>query len=693
MKTKVACRLAIAAGLAWLPVPTLRAGLVNGSFESGLDGWESGGNVTVESGSPYAPTDGSSLVAFNAMNLPPNGWIRQNAAVVAGRDHLLAFDIGNLGYAYAPQRIRIRVTEETPGGTSALIDKTLDLPGTTGGATLWSPLQGLGFTPTTEAVTVRFDDVSASTTGLDLVLDNVRLFKQLTHVEVTTDLDEDDGALGLGTGNSLREVLQYVSTHPEVDEIRFSIARDRYDILLEHGELRVETPVIIDAAGSGVAVTLDAGGNSRVMRISCDGEAQLLGVTLRGGAAADDGGGLRIDSGPEQTAFPDVTMRDCVVEDCGSAGSGGGVAVLVGNLDCESTRILRNRAAGNGGGTTSFLDIVGFDGCEFSENRAGGDGGAVFALLSKLTLDRSTLSSNRACGAGGAIHSHAAGAPYKSGYLISSNSTFTGNRSLDPGQAVYSFGVCSFVHCTMVANGEDPGTIHSAEGSVHLLNSIVATTGGDAVTGNTPILEGVNWLSGDPMLAPLADYGGGTPTRPPLPGSPVIDAASAEPGIPPTDQRNAPRPSGPLPDIGAVEAFPFSQLAPWDADGDGVDDRIEPAYGLTVGVDDSQADGDHDGSTDAEELANMTDPRDPSSRLRILSITPVEPFDPSTHPEFDIRFPSFPGLRYSVECDANAAFLPGTCREWSLGTATGPETSARVLLEPEHDFVRVRRDP
>ena len=180
---------------------------------------------------------------------------------------------------------------------------------------------------------------------------------------------------------------------------------------------------------------------------------------------------------------------------------------------------------------------------------------------------------------------------------------------------------------------------------------------------------------------------------PPLPGSPVIDAGAAVPDFPPTDQRNAPRPSGPLPDIGAVEAFPLSQLAPIDADGDGVDDRIEPAYGLTVGEDDSRTDGDADGSSDAEELANMTDPRDPSSSLRILSITPTETFDPSGNPEFEIRFPSFPGLHYSVECDQSATFAPGTCREWSLGTADAPETTARILLEPGRDFVRVRRDP
>jgi hypothetical protein len=57
----------------------------------------------------------------------------------------------------------------------------------------------------------------------------------------------------------------------------------------------------------------------------------------------------------------------------------------------------------------------------------------------------------------------------------------------------------------------------------------------------------------DPLLGPLADYGGPTPTMALLAGSPAIDAADPA-ACPPTDQRGRPRPFGAGCDIGAFES-------------------------------------------------------------------------------------------------------------------------------------------
>lgn len=56
----------------------------------------------------------------------------------------------------------------------------------------------------------------------------------------------------------------------------------------------------------------------------------------------------------------------------------------------------------------------------------------------------------------------------------------------------------------------------------------------------------------DARLAPLADNGGPTLTMALLPGSPAIDGGDATAAAS-TDQRGAPRPAGPAPDIGAYE--------------------------------------------------------------------------------------------------------------------------------------------
>jgi hypothetical protein len=113
-------------------------------------------------------------------------------------------------------------------------------------------------------------------------------------------------------------------------------------------------------------------------------------------------------------------------------------------------------------------------------------------------------------------------------------------------------------------------------GSVSVANSILAfNTGEDIYTWNNgaTYVEGTNIVTSPiipsppanvfyygaalvtyPMLGPLANNGGPTPTMLPQFGSPAIDAAdpSTAAGLT-TDQRGYPRVAGPAPDIGAVE--------------------------------------------------------------------------------------------------------------------------------------------
>jgi hypothetical protein len=75
----------------------------------------------------------------------------------------------------------------------------------------------------------------------------------------------------------------------------------------------------------------------------------------------------------------------------------------------------------------------------------------------------------------------------------------------------------------------------------------------DSLT-NSSSFNGIN-----PMLAPLGNYGGPTPTMALLAGSPAIDHADSS-DFPVTDQRGFPRPYGPAPDIGAFEYPPMNEL-------------------------------------------------------------------------------------------------------------------------------------
>jgi len=124
-------------------------------------------------------------------------------------------------------------------------------------------------------------------------------------------------------------------------------------------------------------------------------------------------------------------------------------------------------------------------------------------------------------------------------------------------------------------------------------NSIITGNSLENILGSTFTEVGTNILSGDPLLAPLGDYGGFTQTMPPLPDSPAIDAggdvdAGGE------DQRGLPRFVNGALDIGAVELQNGEVFLPFlteewalDNDQDGTPNGIESIIGRDPLVPDS----------------------------------------------------------------------------------------------------------
>jgi predicted outer membrane repeat protein len=395
---------------------------------------------------------------------------------------------------------------------------------------------------------------------------------------------------------------------------------------------------------------------------------------------------------------------------------GGGIYTSSGEVRIMNSSVVNNQADLGGGGIMSYWTALRVENTAISGNSSGINAGGIGCTASygipQISLLNCTLFSNTAVGKGGAYWGDMG---YKrKGNMSCVNTTFANNTAGISGGAIYSGGDVILNHCSVVGNScrndlgdlsgdgggifDGGGTGYGGNGEriIALGNSIIA--GNLAVTnpnimGEIDTTCGANLLSGDPKLAPLARYGGSTATMPPLPGSPAIDTAVRLPDSPLTDQRGEPRPAGPYPDLGAIEAFPFSKLTLVDVDNDGFDDRLEPAYQMTVGVNEHGRDWDGDGSSDAEEIANMTDPFDSSSLLRITSFVPAPDFNPVTNPLFDVTFTCFPGLAYSFECDRDISFSSPSTRTTSFGTASSFAETVRIMLQPNRDFVRVRRDP
>lgn len=538
-------------------------------------------------------------------------------------------------------------------------------------------------------------------------------------IVVDTVTDEADG---IEEGNvSLRDALRDA---PAGATITFAPGLNAYPIGLTAGSsLKVEKNLIIDASALPSRMVITTVGDHSAIEVGPGLVVTLKGLVISGLNIDRDGalfneGKLALencrfadntaDSGGAVANVGDLTMTDCILQGNEATGQGGGLYNLnVANL--VRCKLTANGSSTIGGGIFSNGALHLVD-TTVSACGANASGGGLYNA-DEAMIERSTFSGNVAeAGDGGGI--------YNTGFLEVFSSTIAANLADGGGEGVgggisNAGGDVFLRECTVSTNtaeGDGAGIWNSGSGDLGLRNTIVAGNTRQAVAndihGTVNVSSGVNMVSttagisgaftglvAKPYLAPLGNYGGPTAVMPPLPGSPVINAATAG-GGPSTDQCGRPRPVGPLPDIGAVEAVAFSSLGLADTDGDGIPDLLEPALGLLVGHNDAAADSDGDGVSDAAELADMTDPKNPNSYLRITSFQQSVVYNPVTNPVFTVQFPTFPGLRYRVEAEKSLQFSGGADLRQVVPsfTATGHSASVSVLLHPGKDFVRVVRE-
>ncbi len=265
---------------------------------------------------------------------------------------------------------------------------------------------------------------------------------------------------------------------------------------------------------------------------------------------------------------------------------GGGIQVRNANLVVQHSVFATNTAQYTGGG-------IYFDPHE---------GGTSYPR--QMTVDNSTFVGNTggtvydgsmSAVGGGGIHNF-------TGMLTVRNSTFSGNSSPEfNGGAIVTWGTLTLLNSTLIGNST--GDVNRAGGianygTFHIKNTLIAgsfpgpdCTSGPPTTNINNLIEdgscsgnGVNFISGDPRVKPLADNGGlrvgagqatTLQTHALLPASPAIDAADPATCLP-TDGRGEARDDLRC-DIGAFEV----QYADSDTVSKTFSDTVTHSFGPT----------------------------------------------------------------------------------------------------------------
>jgi hypothetical protein len=397
---------------------------------------------------------------------------------------------------------------------------------------------------------------------------------------------------------SLRAVIAESSSG---ETIRFAshLAGTRLGLF---GGLTLDKNLTIDGGDLAPGVTISANGGGRVLTTTSGTTNVLIGLTIADGLVS---GGF------------------------GETVDGGGIHNS-GHLIVRRCAVLRCRVSGSMNGTS----------------RGGGIFNAGF-----LALEQSTFSENQATGHFYSPFDDGAnafgGAVYNAGAVVAWHLTIAGNTAY-PGPVVMG----------------NPGTAAGGglfnAGTLSLSNSILAGNGSTSAPDIAgPVTTGGQNLTGvDPMLWPLGDYGGPTPTMPLRRWSPALNTCFG--GTPfSTDQRGFPRPVGGAADIGAYETGTWSsnyQAFIWEAVNDATTNLASRAPGF---------DFDGDGASNHDEWIALTDPAKPASVFRASVVLGMN--------QAVVQFSSAAGRHYTL---------------WSAPAASGPWTNSGLPALAGNGFPR-----
>ena len=254
------------------------------------------------------------------------------------------------------------------------------------------------------------------------------------------------------------------------------------------------------------------------------GTATVIGGTFSGNTASHQGGGL-FSNGPT------LSLTGATVSGNSTLLRGGGLFNNGGMLELTDSTVTGNsaytaEAEGDGGGVFNQAGTTIATGCTISGNSTFQFGGGL-CNDGTLELTSCTIARNNVVNTtGGGINNQ--------GTATLTNCTISGN-SAGGGGGMYITNTTTLINCTVSGNsGQLGGGLGIYSGKTTLTNTIVAGNSGVDIWGSLDPASAHNLIGGNPLLAPLGDYGGPTQTRALLPGSPALGGSrtSRVTGIP-----------------------------------------------------------------------------------------------------------------------------------------------------------------
>jgi CSLREA domain-containing protein len=329
------------------------------------------------------------------------------------------------------------------------------------------------------------------------------------------------------------------------------------------GDLDLSGDLTIAGAGASQTIVDSSAVGDRVFQVLSRARVTISGVTIRNGrpviASVREGGGIYVDTARLTLDHVLLTHNDAgaifstlstlIVTDTAIISNTGGFGAGIYSTDhatlkMTNSSVLDNTAGGAGGGIYSNDSSATLSGVTIAGNLGRYGGGGVFNN-GAMTAVNTTISGNRVSpflgaggGAGGGIYNDSGQS------LTLKNVTITDNSSTEPGGGLFNLdtGTLSMTNSIVArspSGGNCVGTITSAG---HNLDSD-ASCGFDQAGDHSNVF---------PLLGPLQDNGGPTPTHALLPGSPAINTGDNA-GCPATDQRGVARPQDLICDIGSFE--------------------------------------------------------------------------------------------------------------------------------------------